>query len=261
MGRPNYKSYNGRTVPILIELPVQDGSTQAIAAGEICKVRSITDFSTYPIIPASAGDEDCILVIAWQDQVAGDPARKILFAIPTFADLFEFAFDASTQIAPGTKLELASSTTFRDGLDAVVASVWECGDKDAYTAAGVVNSHTRAFVGFKKVQGAGSVGTAVQTTGSGLSDLTASGSYNGTESIDVQVKITTASTTDEFQYSMDGGTTWNGAGIDVTGGVQELKEGVKIAFAAATGHTLNDVWTIPCTAESLSGFPFLGVDF
>lgn len=78
-------------------------------------------------------------------------------------------------------------------------------------------------------------------SGSGLNDLSAGGSYLG--SYTYLVKISTASTTDKFQWSNDGGVTWS-AEISITGAAQTLELGGTVTFTATTGHNLGDYWNI-----------------
>ena len=56
------------------------------------------------------------------------------------------------------------------------------------------------------------------------------------------MKITTAGTPDKFKVSLDGGVTWTTAETSITGTAQLIGNGIRITFAATTGHTLNDVW-------------------
>lgn len=79
--------------------------------------------------------------------------------------------------------------------------------------------------------------------GEGLDDLTRSGTYAGGANKDYVIKIVTAAGTDQFQWSDDGGQTFS-ASTNITGAAQALSSGVSITFAATTGHTLNDYWTI-----------------
>ncbi len=79
-------------------------------------------------------------------------------------------------------------------------------------------------------------------SGSGLNDLTSSGTYSGTSSKDYRVRIVSTSP-DVFKWSDDGGETW-GEDVGITGSIQELELDVNIAFNATTGHTLEDEWRI-----------------
>lgn len=148
-----FQSFNGRTSPIIIYLPVQAGSSQVIKKGEICKVRSLTDYTTYPVIPVSADDADFIPVIAWEEQKLGDSARKIAFALPVPGDLFEFDLDAATDLRPGLQLELNGSQSLKDGTSNVVAVAF---DVDQYiTNAGAAVSRSKAWVQFTSVTASG----------------------------------------------------------------------------------------------------------
>lgn len=77
----------------------------------------------------------------------------------------------------------------------------------------------------------------------GLEDLSASGTYTGTEPAYFEVKISSsAASPDEFQWRKNGGS-WSSA-TGITGAAQTLSDGVQITFTATEGHTLNDVWVI-----------------
>ena len=87
------------------------------------------------------------------------------------------------------------------------------------------------------------IGPTTQATGTGLNDATFGGVYTGGSTKTYQVKITAVGTPDSFQYSDDGGSSFNGVNTEIrSDGVQSLAEGVTIIFGATTGHTLNDVW-------------------
>jgi len=81
-------------------------------------------------------------------------------------------------------------------------------------------------------------------TGSGLDDLTYSGNYNSTTVTTYRVKIDAAAGTDTFTWSDDSAATWEATGVAITGGAQELNNGIVVTFAATTGHTLNEYWEI-----------------
>ncbi|MHB9131380.1 MAG: type II secretion system protein [Armatimonadota bacterium] len=79
-------------------------------------------------------------------------------------------------------------------------------------------------------------------TGTGLNDMTSGGSFTGNTTMTYRVYITLQDPmADKFQWSDDGGTTWNGTDIDITGGAQTLNNGVQITFSATTGHDLGDL--------------------
>lgn len=90
------------------------------------------------------------------------------------------------------------------------------------------------------------IGAAVHTTGTGLSDATSGGVNTATVDHVYRVKITTAAGTDQIAFSTDGGAF--GASTNITGSAQTIANGVQVTFAATTGHTLNDIWTITVPA-------------
>lgn len=79
-------------------------------------------------------------------------------------------------------------------------------------------------------------------SGSGLNDLTTSGTYVGTTDKSYKVFIYSTGATDTFKWSDDDGVTWSSA-IYITGSAQSLSDGVEITFAATTGHTSSDSWS------------------
>lgn len=87
-----------------------------------------------------------------------------------------------------------------------------------------------------------------QTTGSGLNDVTVGGSYTASVAATFTIEITSAATPDVFRWKKDSGS-WT-TGVSVTGSAQTLSDGVTVTFAATTGHTNGNVWTI--TAPGLS---------
>jgi len=140
------------------------------------------------------------------------------------------------------------ATTKKIPVRYIQTSFWVVGER-AFIADDTNINH-----GDVKSVAAASVGSLSQDVGSGLDDCTLSGNYYGSEfyetadNTDVKLKITTAGATDEFQYSLDGGSTWNGSGIAMTGSAQQLgSTDLYVTWAATTGHTLNDEWTADVT--------------
>jgi len=76
----------------------------------------------------------------------------------------------------------------------------------------------------------------------GLNDLTAAGTYTGTSGNSYRVIIDGTGTPDTFRWEKNFVT--QASGVAITGGVQNLTDGVTIQFAATTGHTLDGAWTI-----------------
>ena len=96
--------------------------------------------------------------------------------------------------------------------------------------------------------------------GDTLPDLTSGGEYTGggystvypftfeAKETRFLVKIDSISSPNTFKWSVDDGKNWIGQGIAITGAEQLLQEGVTVTFAATTGHSLNDEWTINATS-------------
>ena len=88
--------------------------------------------------------------------------------------------------------------------------------------------------------------------GSGLDDLSSGTVYtNITAATTFTVQITTAAATDKFKW-MRTGSSWT-ENVSITGAEQTLEYGFKITFAATTGHTLDDSWTIDIVGSEVMG--------
>ncbi len=95
------------------------------------------------------------------------------------------------------------------------------------------------------------IGDSVQT-GSGLNDLdtTSYSTLNLLYPTTYRIQIDDDATPDTFRWSSDGGVTWNGTDIPITGELQQLEYGIGIVFNATTGHTLGDYWEIRVVPEN-----------
>jgi len=103
----------------------------------------------------------------------------------------------------------------------------------------------KALVGLKPNHYNGAtatIGAPVQTVGTGLSDLTAGGTSTALVDHVYTIKISVTGAPDSFQWKTDSGS-FSG-NVAITGAAQTLANGVTVTFAATTGHTLNDTWTI-----------------
>ena len=98
-------------------------------------------------------------------------------------------------------------------------------------------------------------------TGAGLNDATSGGRFTGVPANAVyNVVICTAATPDTAKLQKNGGSFSSCAPI--LAGTNALLDGVAIAFAATTGHTVGDAWAISATANgsvSASSFVQRGV--
>ncbi|MGV8123084.1 MAG: hypothetical protein AB2L14_25255 [Candidatus Xenobiia bacterium LiM19] len=91
------------------------------------------------------------------------------------------------------------------------------------------------------------IGAATYTPLPGLDDATASGTYIGATNSTFEIVIDGVGATNTFKWRKDSGswtTTVNASSSPVT-----LQEGVRVTFAATTGHKLGDKWVITCTAK------------
>jgi len=83
---------------------------------------------------------------------------------------------------------------------------------------------------------------------SGLDDATSSGTYTGSTVGFFEVIIDGTGTPDTFKWRKNEGS-WTET-VAITGSAQQLgSDGVYITFAATTGHTADDKWTITAGAE------------
>lgn len=87
----------------------------------------------------------------------------------------------------------------------------------------------------------------LQSTGSGLDDcsyVAGSWDYTGdpTERTTFEVEIDATGTPDTFKWRQDGGAYTTG--VSITGASQVLADGAAVLFAATTGHTLGNAWTV-----------------
>lgn len=84
----------------------------------------------------------------------------------------------------------------------------------------------------------------VSFVGSGLDDALSGGTFTGTADTNFRVQIDGNGIPDTFKWSNDGGSSWEASTVAITGAAQTLENGVTVAFAATTGHTIGDYWDI-----------------
>jgi hypothetical protein len=120
----------------------------------------------------------------------------------------------------------------------VLPSDWPVGNK-----AFIHNADDYDAGQIKSVQEA-ALGAVDSTNVAGLDDMSRSGNYNGNANNVYRIQIDATGTPDTFSWSRDGSTTWIQTGVSITGSPQLLENGVWITFAATTGHTLADYWTV-----------------
>lgn len=87
-------------------------------------------------------------------------------------------------------------------------------------------------------------------TGSGLDDMSTSGSYTGTTDKKYKIVIDSIGATDTFKWSDDDGVTFSATGVNITGGIQTLNNGVQVTFINTVGHTVNDSWKFDVIVDS-----------
>lgn len=79
-------------------------------------------------------------------------------------------------------------------------------------------------------------------SGSGLNDAVFGGTYTGTSPADFLVVIDATGAPDTMALYKNG--VLIAAGTPITGAAQTVSDGVTIDFAATTGHTLGNAWTV-----------------
>jgi hypothetical protein len=98
----------------------------------------------------------------------------------------------------------------------------------------------QSLVGYTNVIDAGA---NLLFTGSGLDDMTFSGTYSGDAATEITYKVVIDAngTPDTFEWFKDNVS--QASGVAITGAVQPLDLGFTVEFAATTGHTISDQWT------------------
>ncbi len=88
--------------------------------------------------------------------------------------------------------------------------------------------------------------------GSGLNDITVGGTFDGyLDSGAMQrryrIEIDATGTPDTYQWSRNGGRTFEETGVSCTTSAVELDDGITALWAANTGHTINEAWEFDVT--------------
>ena len=89
-------------------------------------------------------------------------------------------------------------------------------------------------------------------TGAGLDDLTAGTTFEHTATKTFKIQIDATGTPDTFKWTNDGGANWT-TGVSITGAAQTLSNAFTVTFAATTGHTLNEYWTVIIAIPKVTG--------
>jgi hypothetical protein len=113
--------------------------------------------------------------------------------------------------------------------------------------------------------GAGWIGTVVYhpVGAPALDDDNFTGVYTGALTSNYQVRVFGNGTPDTFEFSNDGGVTWDdntGVGYDMTTGYSLLENGIYVSWTASTGHTIGDYWEFTATANAGEGYRFMLAD-
>jgi len=93
------------------------------------------------------------------------------------------------------------------------------------------------------------IGAPARGVGAGLMDLTLAGPYLGPVTATYTFKVSTAAGTDKFQWKKDAGA--YSAEITLTGAAQAIELGLTVLWAATTGHTLNNTFTVLITVQPI----------
>lgn len=122
-------------------------------------------------------------------------------------------------------------------------TIYQVGSMSLLTgvAADTTGSVARGFASTLNLQDLPGEREPTVFVGSGLNNLTVSGTFSSTAaSIVYEVEINTVGATDTFRYRENGGD-WSG---NISANVGITTSGLTISFASAGGHTLNDRWFI-----------------
>ena len=134
------------------------------------------------------------------------------------------------------------------------------------------NADTKALFGINidptyslDVAGSTTVAPAEYTSsgGTGLDDMTSSGTYTGTSDSVYVITIVSTGSPDKINITKNG--IAFSTGIDIITGPQLIADGVYYDFASDTGHTNGNYWTISATANGIinttSGYYINGREF
>lgn len=166
------------------------------------------------------------------------PAQDTYRAWPGYARQGRNFLDTSRFGAAGNRIDImrASQDYIRKSAGHLLVAV----DRNSNTAGRILGmAHHN---GRGALLGTEIVGVPVQTTGSGLDDLSSGGVYTSTVERTYHVEIDDAGTPDSFRWSNDNGATFVASSVNITGAAQTLENGLTITFAATTGHTNTNVW-------------------
>lgn len=92
--------------------------------------------------------------------------------------------------------------------------------------------------------------SAITFVGGAFNDMSAGGTFTGSQTTTFTVKIDLEGIPDTFRWSIDGGATWIATGVPITGVAQTLQNGITVTFATTSTHDLNDTWTFTVTSLS-----------
>lgn len=92
-----------------------------------------------------------------------------------------------------------------------------------------------------------SIGSATQTTGSGLDDLTSGGTYTGINSATYEIVLSAEGTPDVFAWQKNEETPITGVDCDTS--PISLSDGVTVTFGANTGHSFGNRWEIVVSGD------------
>lgn len=90
--------------------------------------------------------------------------------------------------------------------------------------------------------------SAVSFTGTGLNDMTVSGTYTGASNLSIKVLV---GASDTISISYDGGTTYSVTTMPISTTFYAAY-GITLTFGAATGHTNTDFWTFTASAGAVT---------
>ncbi len=144
-------------------------------------------------------------------------------------------------------LDFYGSPTGSTVISGVVGKTFLREGRHFYIGTGSDSSHPTKWVGYNDHLLFGGISKVTHSSGS-HDDMNASGSFIGITVMGFQIAITVAGTPDKFQYSTDGGITYNGTDIPIASGnaLISIAYGINIQFLTTTGHSVTEHWGFSC---------------
>ena len=214
-----------------------------------CLAASVGTISGHTLTGFVAGDilPNSIWDLKFRPAESGPEGMVYGPAIKKWVDIY-LASGTGTSTASAYGGAVSSSRNWMDFVDdGAAVSKRLLRDAEFQIVAAGGNEQTNVYGSVNPVS-AGKSAPIAQTTGTGLNDLSVDRTgLTGVESQEYDIVIDATGAPDTFKWrSRVPAGSWGAytTGVAITGGWQTLSNGVKIKFAATTGHTLNNEWGI-----------------